>query len=743
MDENKYPLAGLCDQWRELIQKAAKQGWEQFHQYAHECYQFFDGPPNFMWNDEYAFNQVNGYLNREGGIRLPTFKVSINKISDAVDLYGPSLMHRYPQVMVSPLYPTEVSPESMGLDLNDPYASMQFLQVSQERDRTIAVRDTTAKIAEDCLNWFQVAAHKKDHARLVITDSIVSGLGVGYTRLFTPRGSGMRMPMTEFISSERLIKDPDATTHREVLWIAIECIEPVNLVEDEYGLPPGTIKGKYQSSESNATKRGSQAAKNNKRSCDSWDMCRYWKIFSKNGAGTRLKTANKMPEEVRQLVESFGDFCFLAIAEDVPFPLNLPTETLMSGSLEEIQMAMAWPTPYHLDSGSGKDWPVTELYFKENPRCKWPPSIFKHLIGEIRFVNWCFSFLADKVASSATEYVGVLKSAAENIQEQLRAQKGPFAFIEIDSSMGRRLDELIQFLGKPAFDTTLWDMVSKVIDEIERGSGVTDLLYGQQPRQMRSAEEARVLSENSTIRPDDMAEKADEWYSVAAGKEWQTAVWHLSGNDIAPVVGPAAAAVFDQNIVTQPFESFARDYSYRVVADSARKPDRVTRKVALESFGQVAMPMLMQLAQSGIMGPFNAFVEEWARSVKLNDFEKFTVPDERVQQAMAIVEQARAQAQAQAVGPQQPQGQQPTVEDEMAMKQAQFEQEMGQSQERHQLKMAQDAQSALMKIQSEAYKQGQQIDAAKASAATELAKQEVAARVAIAQKSMLPPKPGR
>ena len=742
MDENKYPLAGLCDQWRELIQKAARQGWEQFHQYAHECYQFFDGPPNFMWNDEYAYNQVTGYLNREGGIRLPTFKVSINKISDAVDLYGPSLMHRYPQVMVSPLYPTEVSPESLGLDLNDPYGSMQFLQVSQERDRMIAVRDTTAKIAEDCLNWFQVAAHKKDHARLVITDSIVSGLGVGYTRLFTPRGSGMRMPMTEYVSSDRLIKDPDATTHREVLWIAIECIEPVNLVEDEYGLPPGTIKGKYQSSDSNSTKRGSQAAKNNKRSSESWDMCRYWKVFSKNGAGTRLKTANKMPEEVRQLVESFGDFCFLAIAEDVPFPLNLPTELLMSGSLDDIQMAMAWPTPYHLDSGSGKDWPVTELYFKENPRCKWPPSIFKHLIGEIRFVNWCFSFLADKVAASATEYVGVLKSAAENIQEQIRAQKGPYSFIEIDSSMGQKLDNLIQFLGKPAFDTALWDMVSKVIDEIERGSGVTDLLYGMQPRQMRSAEEARVLSENSTIRPDDMAEKTDEWYSVAAGKEWQTAVWRLSGSDVAPVVGPAAAAVFDQSIINQPFESFARDYSYRVVADSARKPDRVTRKVALESFGQVAMPMMLQLSQSGVMGPFNAFVEEWAKSVKLTDYERFTVPDEKVQQAMQVVAQAQAAAQASAQPQMAPESGQasPSPQEQLEAQQMAHEQEMAQSQDRHDLKMMQDAQIALLKIQSETYKQGIQLDAAKAQAAQQLAQTEASARIAMAQKAMLPPK---
>jgi len=737
-DTSRYPLAGICDQWRELIQKAAKQGWEQFHQYAHETYQFFDGPPNFMWNDEYAYNQATGFLNRDGGIRLPTFKVSINKISDAVDLYGPSLMHRYPQVMVTPNYPTEVSPESLGIDLSDPQGAMQYLQVAQSRAATMKVRDTTAQIAQDCLNWFQIAGHKKDHARNAITDAIVSGLGCGYTKIYRPRGSGIRFPVTEFVASHRIIKDPDATTHSEVLWIAIECIEPVNLVEDEYNLPPGTLKGKFQSSQSSSTKRGLQDAKNNRKQSESWDLIRYWKIFSKNGAGTKLKTANKVPEEVRQLVESFGDFCYLAVAEDVPYPLNLPTELLMNGELDDIQMAMSWPTPFHRDSGSGKDWPITELYFKENPRSKWPPSIFKHLLGEIRFVNWVFSFMADKVALSATDYLGVMKSAAENIQEQLRSQRGPFQFIEIDSAMGRKLDELIHFLDRPQFDTKLWDIVQKVIDEIERGSGVTDLLYGMQPRQMRSAEEARVLGENSTIRPDEMAEKCDEWYSMAAGKEWQAAIWHLNQDDIAPVVGEAAAYVFASQIVVQPFETFARDYNYAVLADSARKPDRATRKAALQEFGQVAMPMMMQLAQSGVMNPYNAWVEEFAKSIRLSDWEKFTVPNEDIQQAMQTVAQQQAEAQAAAQGGgerQPPSG--PSPEEQAAEREMANQQELQHRQAIHEQKLAQDAQMALLKLQAQGAKESVAIEVNKQHAAQQLAQSESGARLKIAQAAMM------
>lgn len=746
MDSAGYPLAGLCDQWRTLFEAAAKQGWEEFHQYAHKCYQFFDGPPTYMWDEStmYGLDGKSGYLNRDQGVRLPMFKGSINKISDAVDLYGPSLMHQYPQVTVSATYPTEVSPEALGLDIQDPRQAMEFLQISGMRDAEMKVRDTTAAISQDCLSWFQIAAHKKDQARLVITDAIVSGVGVGYTKLYQPRGTGIRFPMTEFIPSQRLLKDPDADTHRDVEWIAIECIEPVNRVEEEHNLPPGTLKGNMQSAESKSTRKGLQDAKNSRKKSESWDLLRYWKLFSKNGAGTRLKTANKLPPEIKQLLDSFGDYVFLAIAENVPYPLNLPTEFLMSAPLEQIQQAVSWPTPFYTDQGSGKDWPITELYFKENPRKKWPPSLFKHLIPLIEFVNWCFSFMADKVATSATEYLGVLKTASENIQEQLRDQRGPFQFIELDSTMGRKIEELITFLGKPNFDMALWEMVEKAIAEIERGSGVTEIMYGMQSRAMRSAKEAMVVEGNSTIRVDDMAEKTDDWYSVCNEKEWQVAVWHLTGQDVVPVIGQAAAQVFEQSIITQPFDSWSRNYSYRVVADSARKPDRHARKQELSEFGQVASPIMLQLASSGVMGPFNAYVTEWAKAVRLTDYERFTVPDETVQAAMATVAQAQAAAQ----GPQQG-NQSPSPEDEAAQRQAQFEQQMamdaakGEQQlaiegQKSQLKLATDAQLALQKIQAAAYQQGQQIDAAKMQAAQGLAQTEAQARIALAQKAMLP-----
>jgi len=662
----KYPLGGLCQQWRELIQKAKEQRHEEFGKYAEETGKFFDSAHNWMWKEEYA-KAEEGFLRQDGNQRLPGFMVTINKISDAVDLYGPSLMQRYPQVDVSPNFQPLVNPESLMLDPEaDEQAMMLWQQIQQDREMTHAHRETTAEIAESYLNWLQVEAKKKAHARRCITDAIVSGLGVLYHELFWPRGGDIKYPRSRFIRWSQLIKDPDAECPEDVQWIAIEWTVPTNLLERKFGLMPGSLQGKMQSAQSQVSRAGRNDAKNNRRS-KSWDLTTYWEVYSKNGFGARLKNSKDIPSEVKALVEEWGDFCYLAVADNCQYPLNIPTEALVSESPEDIFERAHWPIPFYQDSGAGEDWPVTELYFKENPAGKWPISIFKPLIGEIRFVNWVMSFLADKTAQSATEYIGVLKSVADDIQQQIATQRGAFQLLKVDGTAGRRIDELISFLRKPDFDVNLWRMATEVMDIIEKGSGVTELLYGQMSRQMRSAEEASVLQGNATIRPDDMASKTDDWYSLAAKKEWQAAVWLLDPEDTINVLGPAGSWVFGNRIQTEEFSTVSGDYNYRLVAGSARKPNKAQREQSLLRLGQAAMQYWQMLTQLGITDPYNKWVIEMAKALEIEDYEDFTVESEVIAQIMQQQQQAQQQEQADPVAEQQ---------QEMALAAAEKEQEL-------------------------------------------------------------------
>jgi hypothetical protein len=186
-------------------------------------------------------------------------------------------------------------------------------------------------------------------------------------------------------------------------------------------------------------------------------------------------------------------------------------------------------------------------------------------------------------------------------------------------------------------------MVAEVMDIIEKGSGVTELLYGSTSRQMRSSAEAQLLGGNASIRPDDMAEKTDSWYALAALKEWQTAVWLLDAADVVDVVGPAGAWLFQTHIVTEEFSSVAYNYTFRLVAGSAQKPNKANRIDKLLKFGQAATPYWQQLLQLGQPQPYNRFMREFAKALDIEDWEEFTVTDEQLQQMIMQMQQAQQQ----------------------------------------------------------------------------------------------------
>ena len=659
----RYPLAGFCKEWQQLITGAAKEQRDrEFGQYARETEKFYDSAHNWMWNDEYSRRENDGYLSKDGNVKLPTFMVTINKISDAVDLYGPHMMARYPQVVVSPADQANVEPSSLQLDVqNDPMSQQVWAQLEQEQAITYEHRESTADIAQTYLNWLQIETKKKTHARRAITQAIVAGLGVLYHDLHYPKAGTIAYPRSRFIRWDQVYKDPDAETPEDVQWIAIEWTVPVNQAERKFNLPPGSLRGDRQSAASQSTVHGKRDAKLKRKDSESWDLVTYWEVYSKNGFGDRLKNMRDIPDEVKAIVSQWGDFTYCAIAEDIPYPLNLPTdaiaEALANGDDDSLMERAHWPIPFYQDSGAGEDWPITELFFKENPNGKWPISIFKPLIGEIRFVNWCMSFLGDKVAASATEVIGVLKAAAQDIQDQLANQKGPWTLVEIESTFGNRIGDLITYLDKPGFDAPLWQMVSEVMDIIDKGSGVTELMYGQTSRQMRSAREADVLEGNSMIRTDEMADRSDEWYALASKKEWQSAVWLLDAEDVNPVLGTAGTWVFVNRIQTEEFSTIAADFTYRIVSGSSRKPDLGKRIQSLNDLMQVANPMWQYLMQLGLPQPYNAFIEEMSKALQIEDYEKFVIPQEQLMQAMQ--QQAMMQQQQQ-------QSQQPNPEEEQA-----------------------------------------------------------------------------
>lgn len=667
ISDHKNPLKPICSDWLRLIEAAQKVKEERFGCYAKEAMQFYDAAHDFMWAKEYASGK-GGFLSKDsfGSGALPTFRMTVNRVFEAVSLFGPALYHQNPNIMVTTHAPAEFAPEAFGIDPADEMAMEQFGAMLGQEQATRRTQQTVASVKAKYLNWLQYEGDKKTHSRRAIVETIIKGMGCLWTEMYQPRGSQIRYPRSQYISVDNIVLDPDAETWEEVQWIARRCVHPVNLTERKYNLPAGSLKGQLQSKQSQASEMGKKEGKNNSRG-KSFDLIEYWEIYSKNGFGGRLKRGESSVEN-RFDTEFLGDFCYLAVARDIPYPLNLPNQVVAAGP-DAMSESAAWPIPFWAEGDEG--WPLSRLHFYDKPGCVWPISLIKPAIGELRFVNWCMSFLADKVAANSTTYVAMCKEAGVEIKSQLDGGMGPYTVIEISKFTGRKIDEVISFLQAPNFSADIWKMVAEVLELIDKRTGLTELIYGMSGRQMRSAREADIREANTSIRPDDMASRVEDWLSAAAKKEIQAARWNLDGQSVAPAVGVLGSYVWDEHILTSDVDAVTRDFTYRVEAGSARKPNKNVRVQQLHEIGQVIVPTIQQLAVNGQFGPWNAYISDVGKAMDL-DVEGYLV-----------------QPQPGDAGPSPEEMQARVKEMELAMDQQSHSQEMLQSEESHKLEMKQ------------------------------------------------------
>ena len=715
IDDGNHPASGIVQEWLHKIKDAEKQKKEKFGKYADEALKFFDGAHDWMWKGAYA-KAPGGFLDKEAQGAMPTFRMTVNRVFEAVALFGPVLYHRNPRIQVTPRTIPDISPESLGMQPGDQQAAQAYQILKMQQDAEGEIKRTHAGLKEHYLNWLQDEANKKTQCRMAINEAIIKGMGLLWTELYRPGGSGTSYPRSYYVSVDDLVLDPDAKYWEDVQWVARKVIHPTWQVEREYGLPDGELKGSRESLRSQATQYAGNRRKSSgeKRSGQSFDLIEYWQVYSKAGFGDRLKSIDRQSAESKFDFETFGDFCFLAVADDIPYPLNLPTPAFSQLGDEDLFMRAQWPIPFWTDGG----WPFSALSFYEKPGEVWPISLIKPAIGELRFVNWCMSFLADKVAAASTTYVAVAKAAGAEIQDQIKSGLGPYTHIEISDLFGKSVKDMVSFLDAPSFNVDIWRMVSEVLEMIDKRTGLTELIYGLSgSTQIRSATEADVRNQNVSVRPDDMASRVEDWLSLCALKEIEAAEWMLSGKDVAPVLGGLGAQIWDTQIRQQDFERTIREYDYRIEAGSARKPNPVNRIRQLNEFAQIAMPVLQNFVGQGLIEPYNALIEDWAKANEL-DPERYIITKEVIQQREQQQMQMQMQAQQQEAQQQQQdpaiQAQQQQAQMDMQMKQMEMQIKQTEAQSKSQVAQQEvQAKQIDLRVQQQEHQQELQQDSEK------------------------------
>ncbi len=538
-----------------------------------------------------------------------------------VQIFGPVLYHRNPVRKVSPRRLPILPIEAMG-DPNDPNVQMMYQQLAQQIQGERGIDTSRAMLLEHYLNYTPDALDLKTESRWAIDEALIKGMGLLWTELYTPPGGTMKTVGSFFDTVDNLLVDPDMESLRESKWIGRRRVQPYWEIERRFGLPEDSLKkaagleSYNRQSEVQSHVDGDYRRKQGLTN----DLMVYWEVFSKMGIGGRL---SGIKQDLKPILEAYGDFCWLVVADGCPYPLNIPPpliqaafdedQMLAQAAAQELSARLRWPTPYWADDA----WPFTEVVFHHVPRRVWPMSHISPGMGELKFLNWAFSFLAGKVKTACRDFIAIAKSAGEELKDRIRT--GPdYTIIEIEQ-IHDSIDKVVKFLQHPDFNPEIYKVIEGVTANFERRTGLTELMYGLSNNQMRSAEEAKVKGDQVAIRPDDMANKVEDAMSGLARKEALAARWHLKGQDVEPVMGQMGAQWWDSLLATSDPAEILHELEYRIEAGSAKKPNKGTEQANMQSAMQQLFPTLWSYAQmTANIGPVNSLITAWAKSIDLD-----------------------------------------------------------------------------------------------------------------------------
>lgn len=614
-------LRPVVQGWHAIIDRSRDFREEAFGKDAAWAMAMYDGPD---YNDGDAKPENKKMLGFSGGsVPPPAFIMSVNKLAEVNQLYGPALYVRNPSVLVTPVKRPIMGPEFLG-DPNDPGVQQFYQQAMQGFQMDEALRMGASSVMQNYLNWSQFELNKRRHARKWIQEAILKGMGICWTELYQP--PGMKLPMigSFYDTVDNLFLDPDADNWDDMRYVIRRRSARQDEVEARFGMEEGQLdgKGKYESTERQSLGRQNKSYQHRRAQRKHCDIIEYYEIFSKIGFGDRI--ASDSAGKNQHIFDQFGDYCYLAIIKGLDYPLNLPPWDFDKDP-QELFFQVQWPIPFW----GGKDgWPFTELYFHDHPNCIYPTAHYKFARGEINFVNWSMSYLATKIATASTTIVAYMKAADDKIKEALTKSEGGYSHVEISEGLGKSVRDIIQFLEAPPLRQDQFNITSAVESNADKRLGLNDMMYGgDDGRQMRSAKEAALRGQYAATRPEDFADKTEDALSRMAAKESFAMRWLLERPDVEPVVGPIGGMVWERLIKSTDVEAVVREFDYRVESGSTRKPNKSTMQdqanQAVQSLGQI----LFGWAQgTGNVEPFNNLMRFWGKAMDYDNIESMLLP---------------------------------------------------------------------------------------------------------------------
>lgn len=625
-DTWEHPFAPYAAGWCRLIGRGLEFKDEEFQQDADDIKKFFNGTKGDFWGKSAGTDR--GFYKPDSDIPQPDFQMILMKVAEACQIIGPSLYSTDPVIEVDPLQHPVLPPEAFGITPSmqrqvqqvmsqpvpegmPPPQPPPFIQQYEAYLESTQMREITRKAASavlsTLLNYNQKEFGAKTHARAQIDDALLTGMGIRVTEVESPPMSKRKYVCSKWHPIERLVLDPDAQTDEEVMWSAIGWTMPYWQAEEKWGLDKDELK-EYANNESvfsqefNTNKYLRATGKSN-------DLLSGWYLYSKMGIGEDIPGLNK--EDRHKLPVDLGKYVYAAVSPKVPFFLNCPSSKLKKIDEDEVFMRFQWPIPFYAD-GKANGWPWTPMTFHKVPGHVWPMSHFKPGMGELKWLTWAMSFLANKVRTSCGTTIAVMAAAGEDLKKQLEANVDN-KLIELREIVGTNINNVVSYLQQPPFHGDIWKVVEAVFELWDKRIGLSELMYGMSETQDRSATETATKQENVSARVSDMRAQVEDATTMVARKEVIAIRWLLTPEDVGYVLGPEATQIFQDQIMTADLEQLVREYEYGIVAGSTRLQDRQVKINNLNQFMASFGPILQQVVGMGITEPINAVMQAWGK----------------------------------------------------------------------------------------------------------------------------------
>lgn len=610
-----HPLRPIVAQWQEKLKLAANHKRAVFGDVAADCMRFFDGPYDFLYQKDYK--SATGNLTPSGGDEVfnfpaPSFQMTCNRAAEMEQLFGPSLYFKNPVAQVNP---RKFSDLPIGVMGQDPMMAMMEQSLGMQSQQQALLDKIRASILQAFLNYLPTEMDMVTESRGAINEGLIKGRGLLWIEPYKPINTTNKLVGAFFESVDGLLVDPDAESLKTAKWVARRKIQPVWEAERRFKLPQGSLKGNYESIAAQASYVTDPDFDYARKQGRTSDLIVYFEIYSKLGVGGRL---NGIPTGMRQVLDQFGDFCYLVIAENHPFPLNVPPSMMMApGGQQQILKQLEWPTPFWADAVTG-GWPFAPFDFHPVARRAWPMAHLKTALGELKFLNWAISFLASRMQITCRDFLAWKKSVGEEMKNAITHGRD-MTIIELSASHPDTIDKIVSFLSHPQVNNDIWKVIELINQEFDKRTGLSELMYGQSARQMRSAEEANLKGEQISIRPDDMANRVEETMTLVFRKLAIAARWHLTSEDVKPIIGPLGAYYWSQLVETMDPFAILHQLEYRIEAGSTRKPNRDRDADNMNKAMQnLFAPMLQDFQATGSPESINALINDWARSLDMD-----------------------------------------------------------------------------------------------------------------------------